>query len=168
MKKTKKQEIDPTTIRDLVRCDEEGRIYWLPRPNKTAWNSRWAGKETFKLANKKGYLYGFIHQSRVPASHVVWAYHYDEWPSLQIDHINRDKKDNRISNLRNVSSRENNRNKPLNKRNKSGASGVRKHKNGRWISGIVVDYKRIHLGYFSNAEDAIAARRNAEENYWAH
>lgn len=85
---------------------------------------------------------------------------------LVIDHINRDKLDNRKSNLRHVPLSVNSFNRVLSN-NTSGCAGVMlvKGKN-KWRVGIGVDNKHIFLGYFYNKQDAITARKKAEIKYY--
>lgn len=100
---------------------------------------------------------------------LAWLYHYGEWPSGEIDHINHNRLDNRISNLRVVSRAENGRNQSICSRNKSGVCGVYMNKSmGKWHAQIRVDGKAIHIGYFDDINDAAAARKKAEEKYGFH
>lgn len=76
-----------------------------------------------------------------------------------VDHINHHKYDNRKFNLRNTTRSQNARNRT--------ALGICRHKKtGRYEAYITVDYKRIYLGIYDNLEDAIAARKEAEEKYF--
>lgn len=85
----------------------------------------------------------------------------------EVDHINGDKIDNRKCNLRIVNRQQNSMNKKPNKLNKSGYSGVWwNEKRCVWESCITVDYKIIHLGRYKIKEDAIKARKEAEEKYF--
>lgn len=89
--------------------------------------------------------------------------------NLYIDHIhgNKTRNDNRKSNLRIATPSQNIMNKPLLKNNTSGVTGVSWNKRkGRWESYITIDDKRKGLGYFSNFNDAVAARKAAEEKYF--
>lgn len=80
------------------------------------------------------------------------------YPSLEVDHINLDGLDNRLSNLRVASHAENNRNKPLRSDNKSGAKGVTWDKErGKWFAKISCAGRQIALGRFDYIEDAKAA-----------
>ena len=80
----------------------------------------------------------------------------------QVDHINGDKLDNRVENLRGCNNEENNRNKGPNKKNKSGYKGVHMNKlTGKWMAQITVNYKCKHLGSFKTAEEAALAYNKA-------
>lgn len=83
--------------------------------------------------------------------------------SLQVDHINGDGLDNRISNLRVVTQKENNRNRRIPSINTSGVIGVNiVSGTGKWQARIGTGSGRKHLGYFDDFDDAVKARRNAE------
>lgn len=101
------------------------------------------------------------------AHKLAWIYHCGAMPEKQIDHINRDRSDNRIDNLRDVSSAENCRNRGIGSDNKSGVNGVYKNKpSNKWHVQIKVKGKRIHLGMFDEIKDAAEARAIAEEKYF--
>lgn len=77
------------------------------------------------------------------------------------------KYDNRKSNLEIKTNSQNMMNASLYVNNSSGVSGVTFTKaNNKWQVRIGVGNKRIHVGYFDTYEDAINARKQAEENYW--
>lgn len=82
-----------------------------------------------------------------------------------IDHINRNRNDNRKENLRIVSHTENQFNRSLNKNNKSGVSGV-KELSGRWNAEIGYRNETIRLGSFESFEEAVKARLLAEQKYY--
>ena len=109
-------------------------------------------------------------QSRLHQAHrLAWMYVYGEWPKLTIDHINRNRSDNRISNLRDVSHKQNHQNRRKPSNNTSGHSGVLWDKQkSKWKAQITHNQKKIHLGYFATIEEAIAARKAGELKYWGH
>ena len=83
------------------------------------------------------------------------------------DHINRNPLDNRKSNLREATAKENARNSSIAKNNTSGVIGVTwNQKDNVWQARICVDWKSKSLGYFNNKTDAIVARLKAEKEYY--
>ena len=153
-------------IRSLLNYDAAtGKLYWKHRPesmfpNKrifASWNSRFADKEAF-TANSNGYLAGSVHERMLYAHRVAWAIYHGAWPDLEIDHINCNKKDNRIANLRQADRCENNHNIQKGIRNTSGLKGVRWLKSKRkWVAAITHRKQRIHLGLFTTSEAAYEA-----------
>ena len=115
-----------------------------------------------------GYLRIKIQSRLYKAHRLAWLYTYGEWPEDQIDHINRNKTDNRIANLREVTNKQNGQNASKRSDNTSGHPGVGWHKqSAKWVAQIKHNQKLIHLGYFTTLEEAIAARKAAEKLYWA-
>lgn len=83
-----------------------------------------------------------------------------------VDHINRNKLDNRKSNLRFITQRQNCLNRSMNKNNTSGHRGVIfDSRIKKWCARIAVFGKSLHIGSYSNIEEAILARKNAELKY---
>ena len=85
----------------------------------------------------------------------------------KIDHKQHKKNDNRKSQLRICSTQENNMNKTISKNNTSSVTGVYWNKKyNKWWSSIKVNNKSIYLGSFTNFDDAVKARKQAEEKYF--
>lgn len=81
---------------------------------------------------------------------------------MDVDHINGNGLDNRKSNLRICTTKENCSNRKINKNNKSGFKGISwSKKGGAWSASIGVNNKRLHLGYYKNKEDAARAYNHA-------
>ena len=88
------------------------------------------------------------------AHRIGWFLSYGEWPN-QIDHINGNKNDNRLENLRECVHAENMQNTKTYITNKSGFKGVYFSKKAKkWVSQITYNYKSIYLGLFDTAEEA--------------
>ena len=85
---------------------------------------------------------------------------------MQIDHLDHDRSNNRIENLRLVTHKENGRNISKKKNNTSGITGVRWNKaRQKWVAQISINKKGIYLGLYNNLLDAVAARKRAEKFY---
>jgi len=100
------------------------------------------------------------------AHRLAWLYVYGSFPKGQIDHINRNKLDNRIVNLRDIEPMENQKNMCLRKNNSSGFNGVYFCRNRKkFVAQITINRKTISLGAFENVEDAINVRKVANAKY---
>lgn len=85
---------------------------------------------------------------------------------LVVDHINHDTLDNRASNLRSCTVRENNQNRKPRSNSKTGYTGVNQTRSGKYEATITNNGKTIRLGRYELIEDAVEARRNAENKYF--
>lgn len=135
---------------------ETGFLFWKHRPGaRQSINSRLAGKRALTCVSAHGYLRGLILGRGYLAHTICWVLNFGEWPDREIDHINRDRSDNRIANLRLATRSQNAMNTPPYKNNKSSMKGVFFHKSsGRWKAAICVDKNKITLGFFDNPKSA--------------
>lgn len=93
---------------------------------------------------------------------LVWIWHNGDPGQLLVDHISRDRHDDRIENLRLATESENRRSSGMFKTNTSGYKGVTFEKTtGRWKAYIYLNNKRKHLGHFPTKEEAAAAYQQA-------
>lgn len=169
--KLTREELTPELLRALLEYDPQtGEMRWLPRAaDSAAFNGKCAGKIAFTSKNVNGYYHGTVMTVPVLAHRVAWAIHYGEWPTAMLDHINGVITDNRIANLRVVDSIGNGRNSAKPANNKSGVAGVIWNKRDRrWQAQIRADGKQRHVGNFEKLEDAIAARKAAEQQHGYH
>tara|TARA_R110000868_G_C10972546_1_gene770392 strand:+ start:32155 stop:32631 length:477 start_codon:yes stop_codon:yes gene_type:complete len=112
--------------------------------------------------NPKGYIRIKVDNKGYLAHRLAWMYVNGKMPPDEIDHINHIKNDNRLSNLREASAEENNRNKKKSQKNKSGFTGVFCNKSKKkWIAQVMVNRECRHLGSFDSLIDAVAARMKA-------
>lgn len=146
-------------LKEVLR-HENGKLYWKPRTNL---NKRLWGKEAFHRINEAGYCPGQIDGKKVYAHQVVYALHSGHWPQGEVDHINRDKADNRPENLRVVSRSVNAQNKPRMSNNTSGHTGVYFNRRlQKWAAQIKFQGETRHLGTFADKADAYRVRKDAE------
>jgi hypothetical protein len=107
------------------------------------------------LCKKTGYIIVSVKDKTYPLHRIVWMYLYGKFPKEQIDHINCNRSDNRLINLREATNQENQRNKKLRSDNKSGYIGVSWfNRDSKWKADIRIDGKTKHLGYYDTPEEA--------------
>lgn len=128
---------------------------------------RW--KSTGRAAghiNDRGYRVIEYAGTRYKAHRIAWTIYHGQPPTGEIDHINQNKDDNRIANLRDTCCQENMRNRSLQKNNTSGVTGVVWHsRQQKWVAKIKYKGKWVWLGQFDDKKEAIDARYVAEEVY---
>ncbi|EMQ4858705.1 HNH endonuclease [Morganella morganii] len=109
-----------------------------------------------------GYLQIQLHGKRYKNHHVAWLLSYGRWPEKTIDHVNRNRSDNRISNLRLATVTENNWNQGISARNTSGVKGVHyDHVRRRWVAQIQANGKNRQIGRYIHLHQAEAAIKKA-------
>lgn len=121
-----------------------------------------AGTEVAGYVGPHGYLTAaFLGRKgrRYTFHRVAWMLTYGEWPDGMIDHKDRDKTNNRISNLRTVCPEDNAKNMSISSRNTSGISGVCWHKSrNKWFLQVNSGGRRVHSSYHDDLLSAVAAR----------
>ena len=150
-----KDKITPEILHELLNYNPlTGQIKFKPRSDKwfssassaKMWNGKNAGKRAFCKKSRYGYLVGRILNVDIAAHSVVWAMHYGNWPIGVIDHINGERTDNRIINLRDVTYTENQRNVRIRSDNKSGCHGVAWNEaSKKWRTRIKVSGKYVQI-----------------------
>lgn len=114
--------------------------------------------------NSIGYRRITLFNKQYLAHRLIWLYVHGKWPDGMLDHINRDKLDNRIENLREADMALNVRNRDAYP-SKLGVKGVYPRGN-KFRASIQVNGKQHHLGMFDTIPEAKAARKEAEARYW--
>lgn len=136
-----------------------GLLKWLKSP--CSWIS--AGDTAGSLHKQTGYIYVVVDQRKYKAHRLAWLLHHGVWPDDAIDHIDGNRQNNRIDNLRAATYAQNQQNRTLDIRNKSGYTGVSWDKgHQKWIAKICFQRKQRTLGVFANVEDAAKAYANAK------
>lgn len=141
-------------LKELLHYDQETGIFtWKIKACKRMFPGDIAGTLS------KGYIKIYIEYKQYKAHQLAWLYVYGEYPKKSIDHINLDKTDNKISNLRIADKFQNAANRGIMKNNTSGYKGVTKHRN-KWRAQINHLKKRYNIGYFDTPELASIAYEN--------
>tara|TARA_R110000868_G_scaffold77073_9_gene221114 strand:- start:1125 stop:1634 length:510 start_codon:yes stop_codon:yes gene_type:complete len=118
-----------------------------------------------------GYIKIGIDNKEYLVHRLIWLYVHGEFPTTNIDHIDRCRSNNAISNLRLATPKQNSENMFRKGSNKSGHCGVfhnKRLKSKPWSASLMHNRKTIHIGYFATAEEASIARKSTEDIYYTH
>jgi len=145
----------------LEYAPDTGKFTWKIDRNSYVRKGDVAG--TF---DTKGYIQIRVDDTAYLAHRLAWMYVHGSWPTIQIDHTNRNRSDNRLANLRLSTQALNNQNASKRRDNKSGITGVWRNKRlAKWQAYICVDNKQIHLGVFDSFDAAVQARTLAVQKH---
>lgn len=152
--------IEHSRLRELLTYDRDtGYFYWLVSKGAVRCGSR-AG-----YLKADGYYRVTVDRQIYLLHRLGWFYHHGFWPPDQLDHIDGNTKNNRISNLRMSDYQRNQHNAKRRKDNTTGKTGVGKLRSGKYRAYIRVNQQQMHLGTFTNLQDAIRCRLMAEQQY---
>lgn len=121
-------------------------------PSSVAYNRRLANKRVGCVMNA-GYWFIRVGTQRILGHRIAWALHYDKWPEGEIDHIDGNKLNNAISNLRLATRAQNIISRKV--RGTSRFKGVcRTSNHKKWCTYICINGRPVHLGTFEREEEA--------------
>lgn len=169
-------EIFEEAILDRLDYDADTGVFTWKMPTRerfatenafTSWRTRFGGKAAGKVRTD-GYisirLTTDAGTKSFLAHRMAWFVVYGTWPRQHIDHMNGDRSDNRITNLRDVSRDLNQRNMKVGTDSRTGVLGVTWSKHAkRWLARATIEGRMKNLGYYLNFDDAVAAREKAVE-----
>mgnify|MGYP000887792581 CR=1 FL=1 len=116
-----------------------------------------------------GYLSICVDHRCYLAHRLAWLYVHGVFPENQLDHFNGDKLDNRITNLRSVTNKQNLENSKLYSNNKTSARGVRLDpRTGRFVVRVRHFGEDIHIGVRDTVDQASEMARTARDELFTH
>lgn len=120
---------------------------------------KWKLKGRKQLGAKKGtrYISIAVDGMNYWAHRLAWFYVHQKWPAHHIDHINGNKRDNRLCNLRECTHAGNMMNRKIQSNNKTGVKGVFLNSDGRYQAEIGIGGKKKYLGAFQDLASASKA-----------
>jgi hypothetical protein len=131
---------------ELIYKSETGLFYRKAKP-----------EEAIGVTTKSGYVVFRVNGKLLYAHRVAFFITHGFLPKM-VDHINRNRSDNRSANLREADAK-------LNAENSKGYGATKPKHTKKWSSSITNNRKRIHLGYFDTAEEANKAYLLAKQKY---
>lgn len=155
-------------IHDILEYNPDtGELVWkfvdFSDRGDAIFNKKYAGKVAGNVG-RDGYRNLQVRGWPFSAHRLAWYITYGKWPDNQIDHINGNRDDNRLCNLRDCTSLVNARNVGLRATNISGHRGVTYNKSmDMWQAYIWIKGKQTHLGFHEEKQSAVNARVTAEE-----
>jgi hypothetical protein len=140
-------------LREILEYDQETGVFtWAVKRGNYHVQGKRAG-----TVNSRGYRVIEIDGKAYREQRLAWLYVTGEWPEHEIDHRDLDKTNNRFSNLRQATRRQNTCNKSVQKNSKTGVRGVNRRDNGKFRAYVCVLGKRINVGQYDTIEEAQAA-----------
>lgn len=151
----------PDRLREMFSYDAETGTLTLNQPQGGRLPGSIAG-----WLHHEGYRCVSVDNHKMPAHRVCWAIHYGSWPDRLVDHIDMDKCNNSISNLRLCNASENGCNRLAPSNNTSGFKGVSfLRRENKYRAVIHKDRRRYEIGLYDTAQAASEAYNRAMEDF---
>ena len=145
----------------LTYLPKEGEFVWRKKPNRRIRIGSYAGS-----LREDGYVNVRLEGTSYMVHRLVFLKEHRRWPTEILDHIDTDRRNNRIDNLRECDHGQNLCNRGAQVNNTSGYKGVaRCSRNTGWVSRIHVHGKTTYLGTFNTRKEASRAYMEAAKQY---
>ena len=157
----------------LTQTELQGLFEYDPLSGVLTWKEKRSNMTKGSVAgclHKSGYMVVTINSKTYKLHRIIWIYMFNVIPDeFYIDHINGNKVDNRLQNLRLATNHQNQQNRPAPKNSSSGYRGVNWHKQmNKWMARICHNKQRKIIGYFDTPEDAYAAYKLEAQKLFTH
>lgn len=154
--------MDSKRLKELMSYDRDTGVFIRKKANP---RGRGRAGDIAGCLNAYGYLRICLDYKDYYGHRLAWLYCFGEFPEDQIDHINGNRSDNRICNLRLANNSENNRNRTIQANSTSGYKGVSLHKKSNlWHAHATINGKRLSGGYHKTKELAYRAACSLRES----
>ena len=131
-----------------------GRLFWKHRPDKLKnWNVRYAGREAGWMGSD-GYLYVEVNERRSTVHRVCWRLVFGDDCDVEIDHVDGNRTNNKLENLRAATKGQNRQNS---RARGQWPKGVHRNAHGRFTAQIKQNGVNTYLGVYATPEEAHAA-----------
>lgn len=145
-------EITQQQLKEILHYDPETGIFRWRHERVNGQIKPWTIAGNIQT---KGYVMLCINYIRHLGHRLAWLYMTGNWPTKGIDHIDGNRSNNKFTNLREATCKENCENRGLSKTNKSGFRGVNFHPTSKkWLARVGHNYKQVYIGLFDTAEEA--------------
>lgn len=152
-------------LRNVLQYDSETGVFVWVNPTTT----RVKTGSVAGCLGDDGYMKIQVFGKRYKSHRLAWLYQHGEFPNCEIDHINGNRVDNRISNLRLATSKQNKENVKLKSTNTSGYRGIHWDKERqKWMAYVTSNRKFHNIGRFDDVNDAIKAVTEARNQFFTH
>lgn len=144
-------------VRHMFDYREEGYLVWkvCPRLGRV-------GRRAGRVDPKTGYCNVKVSGKTYGLHRLIFVWHHGYNPENCVDHIDRNTSNNRVENLREITSQCNSRNCRVSRVSESGITGVVRHREGKWLAHITINKKMFYLGTFKTIVEAARARHAKE------
>lgn len=143
----------PEQVREVLSYDGSELIWRISRSRARA------GAIAGCIRKCDGYRQVKVGDANILAHRVIWAIVHGEWPDKVIDHINGNKLDNRVENLRLATDSQNSANSRVSRNNLLGVKGVYKNPSGKYVAQKGANGRVFYLGCYDTVEEAHEAFR---------
>ena len=157
-------------MKTITRTELLSLLSYDPSSGVFRWRQSGKGRRVDLIAGSisksDGYVYICIKYRKFSCARLAWLYVYGKMPDEEMDHINRIRSDNRLSNIRSCTRHQNAMNQKRRTDNSTGHSGVYNDIRGGWRVWVHVEGKPRWIGRFPSFDDAVKARREAEKRHY--
>lgn len=156
--KLRKEDLTPQLVRSVLKYDpDSGHLVWISKFHN---KGIVLGSRAGSLVPSTGYRSITVFGRSYPEHILIWFHYYGVWPTGQVDHDDQIRDHNWIKNLRDLSFKENMRNKMARNDSITGHQGVwYNRRRNRYVAEITMDGKKVYQKSFVTAAEAVEARR---------